>query len=176
MLIIMSLLIFQGFSSYSLGLCPTVPIQKDFDIDRFMGLWHQEVRDKDLAYEKGDCNIVEYKKEKENTIRIKSTEIINGNSKTINSVAVCNTNSGQCSQYFFDVPPSRDYKIIVTDYDNISIIYTCSSYLLFHRSYAWILTRKLGTIDLLNYTSFLAEIGIYKENILYTNNQNCSFV
>ena len=61
----------------------------------------------------------------------------------------------------------------MTDYENISIVYTCSSYLAFHISHSWIYTRNVGTQDLAPYVELLKNIGFENDNLLYTNNKDC---
>lgn len=176
MLEILVCILFVVSANYSIGWCPTVDTQKDFDYGRYMGVWHQEIRDKGVAYENGICNIVEYSMNQTNVIKIKSSELIRGKWNTIFGSAYCKDREGHCQLRFFDVSPDRDYKIVMTDYDHFSIVYMCTSYLIFHTSYAWVLTREVGKLDLLPYVEVLERLGIKGEDLLYTDNNNCPLI
>ena len=174
MLFIFTTLFAAVSASLSAGWCPSVQIQKNFDMDRYKGIWYQEVRDKDIIYENGRCNVVEYTKVDKNTMKIINSELKGGKWNHILSTAISDSTDGQFYQRFFEVSPQKDYKIVLTDYENISIVYTCTSYLVFHVSYAWVLTRNLGSINLEPYIKLLQSIGNKKENIFHTSNENCS--
>ena len=169
------LIITTGVSAiFSLGWCPTIHTQKNFEIDKYLGIWHQEIRDKEIIYENGSCNTVEYTKVSNNTMNIISSESREGRLIQILSTVTCANSNGQCYHRFYDISPNKDYKIVMTDYKTVSIIYMCTDYFLFHISYAWVLTRTVGSVDLEQYANFLQDLGIKNESLLYTVNDDCS--
>lgn len=161
-------------ANFALGWCPSVPVQQNFDIDRYLGHWYQKVRDIEIPYENGLCNTVDITKLSDNKMHISCTELVKGKKNTILITATCEDSIGQCSTQFFGISPNRDYRIIMTDYNNVSIVYTCVGYFLFHIKYAWILTRELGKINIEPYQNLLQEFGFDRTNLFYTNNENCN--
>jgi apolipoprotein D and lipocalin family protein len=145
-------------ASFSFGWCPSVNVQDGFDIERYLGLWHEEVRDKDLVYGSGTCNTVEYYKDQQNDIKFTNKKFINGRANTIPGSLRCERFGGQCEINFFGLSPSRDYKIIQTDYRSFSVVYSCTSYFLFHIAYGWVLTREVNKLDLNPHTNTLINI------------------
>ena len=48
----------------------------------------------------------------------------------------------QCGVSFFWYTPTGDYRVVSTDYENYSVVYSCEKYLGFYRMQgAWILGR-----------------------------------
>ena len=162
-----------AFATVWFGSCPSMPAQQNFDINRFLGVWHEEIRDKDIPYENGICNTFEYTKDENDVIQIVGSEIIKGNRNNILGSINCVKNTGKCTHTFFSVSPAKNYNIVMTDYENVSIVHMCTSYYLFHISYAWVLTRNIGESDLALYAEIMQDLGIKAENLYFTDNQNC---
>lgn len=58
---------------------------------------------------------------------------------------VCPDDTGACIVNFSgppDAESSRNYKIVATDYDSYTIVYSCFGFVEFHYDIVWIMTRE----------------------------------
>jgi lipocalin len=44
------------------GPCPKVQVMQNFNVDSYIGVWYEQVRDKSIWYETGDCVQAKYTK------------------------------------------------------------------------------------------------------------------
>ena len=71
-------LMFVGYTALRLtaGYCPKeIPLQPDFDAERYTGRWYEFRRENDLWYEKGVCTSANYSFKPDGQIRVENTEL-----------------------------------------------------------------------------------------------------
>ena len=71
-------LMFAGYTTLRLtaGFCPKeIPLQPDFDADRYTGRWYEFRREEDLWYEKGTCTSANYSFKLDGDIQVENTEL-----------------------------------------------------------------------------------------------------
>lgn len=138
-------------------------VEQNFQPDRYLGKWFEQYRDKDTAFQKGDCVIAEYSKKSTynsgNSLELKvnNSELNLKENKSRNERKVGegraylkNTSVGKLQVSFapkfldvFDFVKGP-YWVLDTDYENYAFVYSCKEYVfgLYHTEYFWILTRE----------------------------------
>lgn len=128
-----------------------IELQHDFKIEKYLGKWYEIYRTKNNPFERGDNVSAEYSYD-ENTskIQVKNQEWI-GRWNKVEGIAKIIDNREPARlgvKFIFNVFvswlfPWGDYRVLSTDYDRISLVYSEWSFLgLFKRKYGWILGRK----------------------------------
>jgi apolipoprotein D and lipocalin family protein len=154
------------------GRCTKPEKQKNFDISKYTGVWHEIVRLKD-SFETGDCVKANYTSAADEFITVVNSQNLNGTYDSAQGTAFCDTqNSGQCYVKFHKFQPWGDYEVIETDYDNYSIVYSCTSIAFLYKDMVWILARSKD-FDPKEKIGVLRSLGFVEEELLYTNQKNC---
>jgi apolipoprotein D and lipocalin family protein len=154
---IVSLIIFTSLLSCTLsaagfGKCsvkPTPQVVQNFDITKYTGKWFEQYRDKQFLFSSGECVTAEYTLNADGkSVKVNNSELrSNGERKGAIGKAVCPTSEAKCTVTFDESIFSRlskgNYWVYDTDYENYSIVYSCSEYLsIFYAEFVWVLTRQ----------------------------------
>ena len=128
-------------AGFAWGWCPDMTTKSGFDLNQYLGVWHEQVRDKLILYEYGECVQAGYSRRDDGLITVFNSQL-NTFSNTIDSVkgsAECN--GSKCLVGFF-LFRTGDYQIIDTDYTNFAVVYGCKNYFfLFKFEQVWAMTR-----------------------------------
>ena len=131
----------QSESRMVAGSCINPPLQSNFDATKYTGRWYEIYRDDGQQAENGfDCQNAVYTLRQEGGLIVKNSmfSLTNGIFQSIEGNATCN--GAQCSVQFLG--HEGDYRVIETDYENYSLVYSCEQAnpnLKFEAS--WILSR-----------------------------------
>ena len=143
------------FTSYTTlrvtqGSCPTTTLVSNFDPDRYLGVWYELRRDEDISFETGECVTAQYSLNDNGTVKVSNTQFFgfyDSSSDYENAVGEAQVNSwfsGRLYVYFFAMI-GGDYRILDTDYDSYSIVYSCTDFpsagIKFGEA-AWVLVRN----------------------------------
>ena len=142
----------------SINVCQQPEVQQDFDLDRYFGLWYEARRDKDCTFEGkvgvGKCNTATYSMTDDGTIHVLNNEYEDDKGKWQDGFAGKATivdpdaHEGYLRVKFRFYIPEGDYKVLETDYDNYSVVYTCFGVKhIYNIEYIWILTRDMNPSD-----------------------------
>ena len=116
-------------------------------MDRYLGKWYENMRDKDTAYEMGICSSDTYSLNDDGSIRVRFNEWIEGNGEWngLTGRAIVKNperKEGYLEVKFGPVFPAGSYHLLGTDYDNYAVVYSCEGIADFYNiEYTWILTR-----------------------------------
>ena len=133
---------------------PNPKLQEDFDVTRYMGDWYELYRSKSICFEKGSDIMARYGSDPEHPDRMTVTNLQtldNGKIDTITGYAVRKSPESPASNLVvrFHWLLRGKYRVLRTDYDNYSIVYSSRKILfgLLKKEYCWILARKRETIN-----------------------------
>ncbi|XP_059620903.1 purpurin-like [Phlebotomus argentipes] len=116
------------------GQCPTDrPVQKNFDITKYAGLWYEYLRPDDNYAFLGDCNTVQYTAHANGTVGIRTFRQFPQNLgyEMDETFAVFtdpeqNPPEGRWNiSYRWNDPFFANHRILETDYDSYSVTYYC---------------------------------------------------
>ncbi|XP_026230855.1 apolipoprotein Da, duplicate 1 [Anabas testudineus] len=144
------------------GPCPEPAVQPAFNLKQFMGRWFEIAR-LPAQFEKGQCIETNFTLTTDSSIRVVSSEILNGELRKIEGIGVIEDmkNPAKLGISYSYVLPYSPYWILSTDYVNVAVVYSCTDVLrLFHVDFAWILGR----------TRTLPDATIMKATEIFVNN------
>ena len=130
--------------------CQEPEVQQNFNLDAYLGLWYENRRDKDVAYESGVCTTASYSMNDDGSIRVLNNDYEEDKSEWGGGVGRAtivdpSKNEGYLKVKFVKLQPAGDYKVLETDYENYTVIYTCAGIPhLYNIEYVWILTRDIN--------------------------------
>ena len=131
--------------------CPSVELMADFDVSRYAGTWYEIIRDKSTPFELlRDCVVADYTLREDGTLGVVNAgySLLNG-WKESHGYAELATDDGSAGLYvqLGQMPEltdkSANYKILDTDYETYSIVYSCSDFAdLFTFELLWVLSKN----------------------------------
>uniref|UniRef100_A0A8D0HMJ5 Apolipoprotein D n=1 Tax=Sphenodon punctatus TaxID=8508 RepID=A0A8D0HMJ5_SPHPU len=142
--VLLGLLSLAEGQTFHMGQCPDPPVQEDFDVTKYLGKWF-EIEKLPSNFENGKCIQANYSLKENGKIKVLKKEILSDN--TVNHI------EGEAFHTDYDEPaklgvkfnwfmPSAPYWVLSTDYENYSLVYSCTTFIwLFHVDYAWIMSR-----------------------------------
>eukprot|EP00347_Sterkiella_histriomuscorum_P020537 403337426 len=123
------------------GSCPTLKLQDNFDATKYIGVWYEQSRDKAIPFEHFDCNQALYGLI-QTGLSVHNTEFNNQTGMIQSAIGTASCNGAQCQVQFNPKAPAGDYRVLSTDYDNYSIVYSCVDIFGFSKvQFIWLLTR-----------------------------------
>ena len=181
--IILAILFTSAFCGWSFGGCPSVQREKgEFQVDKYLGKWYEQARDKSFRFSKGECVQADYSLNEKKNVHVHNSEVVEGKRTAAEGEAVLVDNF-KLEVTFGENPLSKyikgDYQILRTDYENYSLVYSCTDLYLAKMELVWILARKpqLDQGVLNELVSHVNSLGIGKESIRFTDQsgQTCGY-
>ena len=127
------------FARFFDGECQNPSLQPDFTLDNYLGLWYMYYADPQTPFqENGNCGTAHYSPLDDTYINVFNAQIINGAKVAAAGRAYCE--GSQCYVSFF-ADFFGDYRVVSTDFETYSIVYSCSRGGDNHRELLWILSR-----------------------------------
>lgn len=138
------LLLPLSYAKFSFGPCPKPAKVQNFDVARFMGDWFEYARTEGTPYQDGECDKAHYVLNG-SKVEVTNTQVQkDGKIDVANGDLYCVGTEAQCYVRFSTKAPYGDYQVIDTDYENYTVIYSCTEIAkITHIEYGWILTRSL---------------------------------
>ena len=123
--------------------CPEVEVQQNFDASRYYGNWFLQNNSYlfTAISPKATCSTATYLPKGDGKISVANYDVIDGMLGSTFGEAYCEQGVGNCYVSFFNLPyPEQpNYQILATDYDNFTIVYSCSE--MYGNQIAWVLSR-----------------------------------
>ncbi|KAG9340082.1 hypothetical protein JZ751_022002 [Albula glossodonta] len=164
--------------SLHMGRCPVPPVQQNFDVAKYMGTWY-EVQKLPAFFELGKCNQATYTLQPDGVVKVVNAELLSdGILNAIEGTArVKNASEPAILEVnFFEGTPGAPYWVVSTDYENYSLIYSCTNYLGFlYVDFAWIMSRA-RTLPEATVTELLGKLtssGISVKRMTVTDQTGC---
>ncbi|XP_060595398.1 apolipoprotein D-like [Ruditapes philippinarum] len=172
-----------GCQFVTLGSCPEVRLQENFDLDRYLGKWYENRRYSNWFSLFSNCVSAEYKKTSDTSVQVNNTGWLYLNDKvdTIIGEAVVQDNA-KLGVRFSEFAPYGDYWVLSTDYINYSVVWSCSESpkgaIQFNSQYLWVLTRTregVSEAELKRILGILEDYGINinERKLKPTTQTNC---
>ena len=126
--------------------CPNVQLESSFNLNNYVGMWYEHVRDKYVFYETGDCVQARYTIQGDGTVEVRNSERKPGDSTIKPARAAQGYPRSTTTPYlyvsFFYIDRNK-YEIVATDHTNYAVVRSCTEYVLglFHEEVFWILLR-----------------------------------
>ncbi|XP_068427389.1 apolipoprotein D-like [Clinocottus analis] len=155
------------------GKCPKPAVQENFDTARYLGKWYDFQRVPN-AFQKGECCTATYSLQSPGVVGVFNSELLaNGTISFISGSATAKDPSepAKLQVSFFESAPHSPYWVLSTDYDNYSLVYSCTDLGVLHVNFAWIMSRHptLPEETLEELHSTLSSIGVNVDKLLTTN-------
>ena len=181
--IILAVLLTYTICGWSWGGCPSVSREKgEFQVDKYLGKWYEQARDKSFRFSKGECVQADYSLNDKKNVHVHNSELVGGKRISAEGEAVLVDNF-KLEVQFGENPFSKlikgDYQILRTDYENYSLVYSCTDLYLAKMELFWVLSRKTqldeGVLNEL--VSHVNNLGISKEEFHFTDqsSQTCGY-
>ena len=130
-------------------------VEQDFKVDAYLGRWYEQRRDAQCLFETGICETANYSLNDDGNIAVHNNEYVEskkggswGGAVGVATVVDPSKDEGYLTVKFNIFAPAGDYKVVETDYESYTVIYTCFGLpSLVNIEYAWILTRDLYPSD-----------------------------
>ncbi|KAM8727004.1 apolipoprotein D-like [Acanthopagrus schlegelii] len=155
------------------GRCPKPAVQENFDAARYLGTWY-DIQRLPHTFQKGECSTATYSLKSPGVVGVLNRELLaDGTINSISGSAVAKDPSqpAKLSVSFFEFAPSAPYWVLSTDYDNYSLVYSCTDLGVLHVEFAWIMSRQPTmpeeTLEELRGT--LSSIGVRVDKLLSSN-------
>ncbi|KAL6104006.1 apod [Pungitius sinensis] len=155
------------------GKCPQPAVQENFDTARYLGKWY-EIQRLPHAFQYGECSTATYSLQSPGVVGVFNRELLaNGTINSISGSATAKDASEPAKLLvsFFENAPPAPYWVLSTDYDNYTLVYSCTDLELVHVDFAWIMSRKptLPEETLKELQNKLASIKVTVDKLLTTN-------
>ncbi|KAF0046760.1 hypothetical protein F2P81_000393 [Scophthalmus maximus] len=150
---------------------PVPPLQ-------YLGTWY-DIQRLPHAFQKGECCTATYSLKSPGVVGVLNRELLaDGSINSISGSATAKNPSepAKLQVSFFENTPPAPYWVLSTDYDNYSLVYSCTDLGVLHVEFAWILSRKptLPEETLEELHSTLSSIGVRVDKLL-TTDQDAAF-
>ena len=123
-------------------LAKKLQLQEKFTSEKYMGRWYDQAHSKNFRYQKGEFGHANYKLRPDGSVSVWNSEYIEKTKKFNNIEGHATFKGAQGKVHFFWFLPGGDYRVLSTDYENYSIVYSFSKFLCFESELVWILTRE----------------------------------
>ncbi|KAK6631218.1 hypothetical protein RUM43_014315 [Polyplax serrata] len=165
------------------GWCPDYSPMADFDLNRYTGVWYEAERYFTVLEAGSRCVRSNYTKGLDGKFRV-SNEITNrltGIRRVVDGVVqnIGKGGEGKISVKYstLPVPVDTQYSVLDTDYDNYSVVWSCSSLGPINTQSAWVMTRQRlapGTVLQTAY-GVLDKYKISRTFFVKTDQSDCIF-
>jgi len=177
-LLLLSLTSYTSAQVTGFGACPSVPTQGKLDVNKYLGLWY-EIERFPAIFEGDNCGTANYTLNDQGNIKVvngyvdeKGAHTAVGEAKQVDPTV----DEAALEVKFSNVGPAGDYRVVETDYDNYSLVFSCRDLAhIVYAEFAWILTRDPqpdpNTISRLKTT--LASYNVDVSKFQVTNQTGC---
>ena len=165
------------------GKCLDVPVQQNFAVGKFQGIWYEYARFEAIQERDGYCIQANYTANPSKpghvfvTNSLRKGSYDGPNATIIGDAYAKDPNEPAKLLVSFPVSPiEANYWIVETDYGSYAMTYSCFNVLgVYHLEYAWILsrTRTLDSTTLSHIYKRFAQVGLDTTKFIQTPQLHC---
>ncbi|XP_059844699.1 apolipoprotein D-like isoform X1 [Hypanus sabinus] len=184
---------FCSIATAKFGLCKNHKVQENFTMSEYLGTWY-EIERSGSTNSNTRCNKERYSVDDENKIELLTQYVQKDDTLSIHKGDIFYSQHEKSkAKFFFRITNEFDrwgsyawgsldhfvlpYWVLATDYTSYSLVLSCSSALITHHDYIWILGRERQLPK--NVTDYLHEILIASDidvKLVPTDQHNCTVV
>jgi apolipoprotein D and lipocalin family protein len=162
------------------GGCPSYKRDMEsFDITKYVGKWFEIAREKTTPFQNGDCTTAEYSLNNDGSVKVVNTQLLpNGKKKSGIGKATPTSDPFILQVAFSDTFWGKlfkgDYQVVETDYENYSIVYSCTDLVVGRIEYYWILSRTnhIESDKTVNYLKLFSDkLNVSADKFRFTNQE-----
>ncbi|KAM9844797.1 apolipoprotein Da, duplicate 2 [Aulostomus maculatus] len=155
------------------GKCPKPSVQANFDATRYIGKWYGIMK-LPTVFQTGECSTAVYSLKSPGVIGVLNSELQDDGTITsvVGSAKVKDpAEPAKLEVSFFESSPPGPYWVLSSDYEGHSLVYSCTEFGLFHREFAWILSREptLSEETVEEMHAILSSAGVNVDKMVRTN-------
>ncbi|XP_077289515.1 apolipoprotein D-like [Arctopsyche grandis] len=163
------------------GKCPDFKVKQPFDSSRYLGKWYEAEKYFVRFEVGGKCITATYTDEGDGVIGVlnRQLNIASGNETTIKGTAALAgvPDEAKLSVVFPSIPFGRPapYWVLETDYENFSIVYSCTNFEDYQTTTLWILTRQRFPCPAVIREArwIIGNYGLKRSLLMKTDQRNC---
>ncbi|VVC39209.1 Lipocalin/cytosolic fatty-acid binding domain,Invertebrate colouration protein,Calycin,Lipocalin [Cinara cedri] len=172
----------------SLGKCPKMETMKNFDPKQFEGQWYEVEKTFYMMEMTASCTSFNFTLNPDKTsfkVHVGTKSRITGNPNIFSGTATLLSKSKSVLNYQADsrlpnilsrmIPTTGLYHIMHSDYENYTVLWSCTSFGLFHTDIVWVLGRErdLAATSRAELYTLLYELNINPDRLILTKHEKC---
>ncbi|XP_050429041.1 apolipoprotein D-like [Adelges cooleyi] len=180
-------LVLDSVVSQSLGKCPKKETMKNFNTKEFEGQWFEVEKSFYMMEMAASCTSFNFTSNADGSFKVYvgTKNRITGNPNVFSGTATLISKHNAVLKYQADsrlpnvlsrmAPTSGLYYIIYSDYKNYTILWSCTSFGLFHSDIVWVLgrDRDLTASSRAELYSLLYDFGLNPDRLILTKHEKC---
>lgn len=162
------------------ALCPSPPVQEDFDLTKYVGTWYEIERNYNPAEtSKHSCGMTKISQidSKDYNVVFNTTWKYRGEIRRTITKGRYDAEHEPAKMKIKPIPlfPKQNYWVLDTDYDNYSIVWSCAEFFITEHQLVWIFSREktMRPENRLKAYTAITNLGFKLEDLIVVKHEDC---